>query len=145
KQVRIAGSFAALVLALASSANAQTITGSVFGTVTDPAGAAVVGATVELTHDISNQSRDFRTDSSGSFEFTSVIPGTYTLKITQTGFKASKQTVTISAQERVDVHAIRLTVGDVSTAIEVQGEAAHVATDSSDRAQNISLAQIGDT
>jgi hypothetical protein len=145
KQLKVALSIMTLLLALPSAANAQTITGSVFGSVGDPAGAPVAGAIVQLIHDSSKQSRRFETDSSGGFEFISVIPGAYTLKITQPGFKTSEQSVTVSAQERVDVHTIRLTVGDVSTTIEVQGEVAHVATDSSDRAQNISLAQINDT
>ena len=145
KRVKIAVPFVSLLLALLPKVNAQTITGSVFGSVADPGGTPVAGATVELTHDISKQSRIFTTDTSGSFEFISVIPGAYTLKITQPGFKTSEQSVTVSSQERVDVHTLRLTVGDVATTIEVQAEVAHVATDSSDRAQNISLAQINDT
>ena len=145
KQVKTAVPFVSLLLALLPTANAQTITGSVFGSVADSAGAVVAGARIQLTNDISKQVREYKTDNNGDFQFSSVIPGAYTLKVTQPGFNAFEQSVTISAQERVDVHTIKLTVGDVTTSISVLAEAAHVATDSSDRAQNINLQQIADT
>lgn len=135
-------SWITIVLLAAAPAHGQTVTGSVNGTVTDPAGAVIVSAPVHLTNDISKQVRDFNTNTNGSFEFGSVLPGTYTLKITQTGFKSyEQQGITVSSQERVDLHTIHLSVGDVSTSVEVQAEAAHVATDSSDRSQNVN--QIG--
>jgi len=135
-----------LLLALAPAAYSQTVTGSVSGTVVDAGGALVVGATVTLMNDISKQIREFKTGATGEFEFVSMIPGNYSLKIVQPGFKTYQQAgVTISSQERVDLHTIRLTVGDVTTSIEVAAEAAHVATDSSDRSQNVNLMQIADT
>ncbi|MCU1327952.1 MAG: Cna domain protein [Bryobacterales bacterium] len=138
--------FLSLLLAIAPAAYSQTVTGSVSGTVADSGGALVVGAAVTLTNDISKQTRDYRTGPSGEFEFVSIIPGNYSVKIVQPGFKTYQQTnVTISSQERVDLHTIRLTVGDVTTSIEVAAEAAHVATDSSDRSQNVNLMQIADT
>jgi hypothetical protein len=135
-----------MLLALTPVVNAQTVTGSVSGTVVDSGGALVVGADVQLINDVSKQVREYKTAGNGEFEFISMIPGGYSLKITQPGFKTYEQkNVTISSQERVDLHTIRLTVGDVTTSIEVQAEAAHVATDSSDRSQNVNTQQIMDT
>ncbi|MES1261242.1 MAG: carboxypeptidase regulatory-like domain-containing protein, partial [Acidobacteriota bacterium] len=146
KSTRIAVSLTSLLLALLPAANAQTVTGSVSGTVVDAGGAVVVGASVELINDISKQTREYKTSGAGGFEFISMIPGGYSLRIKQPGFKTYEQkNVTISSQERVDLHTIKLTVGDVTTSIEVQSEAAHVATDSSDRSQNVNLQQIADT
>ncbi len=146
KSTRLALSLMSLLLASMPAANAQSVTGSVSGTVVDSAGAVVVGANVQLTNDISRQVREFKTSGSGEFEFIAMIPGGYSLKVVQPGFKTYEQkNVTISAQERVDLHTIRLTVGDVTTSVEVQAEAAHVATDSSDRSQNVNLQQIADT
>src|SRR5450755_480278 len=106
-------------------ANAQTVTGSLTGTVVDSADAVVAGAVVRLTNS-SGQSREFNTGTNGGFEFTGLIPGVYNVKVTQAGFNTySQQNVTVSAQERVDLHTIRLTVGDVATSIEVQAEGAH--------------------
>ena len=135
-----------LLLATVPSAYSQSVTGSASGTVVDAGGAVVVGASVTLTNETSKQVRDYKTTSAGEFEFISMIPGTYALKIVQPGFKTYQQAnIQISSQERVDLHTIRLTVGDVATSIEVLAEAARVATDSSDRSQNVNLTQIGDT
>jgi hypothetical protein len=134
-----------VLLALVPIANAQTVTGSVSGTVADSAGAVVVGAKVQLINDISKQTREFNTGGAGEFEFTSIIPGPYLVKILQPGFRPYEQSVTVSAQERVDLHTIKLAVGDVTMSISVQAEMAHVATDSSDRSQNVNLQQIADT
>jgi hypothetical protein len=134
------------LMALASRGSAQSVTGSVTGTVVDAAGAVVTGAQVQLINSISRQTRDFSSNGAGSFEFTGLIPGSYAVKISQPGFKSyEQQNVTVSAQERVDLHTIRLTVGDVATSIEVQAEVAHVATNSSDRAQNVNQQMIADT
>jgi Carboxypeptidase regulatory-like domain len=146
KQVKITIPFVSLLLTLLPTANAQTITGSLFGSVADPGDAVVVGATVQLTHEISKQTRDYKTDNNGDFQFISLIPGVYSLKVVHPGFKTFEQkNLTISAQERVALPPIRLSVGDVTTSVEIQSEMAHVATESSDRAQNINLAQIVDT
>ncbi len=118
--MKLAILLSAMLLAFMPMASAQTVTGSVIGTVADPAGAVIANAQVQLINNISRQPREYRTSSSGSFEFGSIIPGIYSLKITQPGFKTyEQQNVTISSQERVDLHTIRLTVGDVSTSIEV--------------------------
>ena len=140
-----ASSFITLLLAMMPAAYSQSVTGSVVGTVADSGGAVIINAKVELINNISRQKRDFSTSNSGSFEFTNMIPGVYNLKIAHAGFKPSEQIVTISAQERVDVHTVRLSVGDVTTTVEVAAEAAHVDTSSSNRSQNVNLTQITDT
>jgi len=137
---------AAGLIALASLMSAQTLTGSVSGTVVDASGVVIAGAKVQLTHIVSGQTRDFSTNAAGAFEFSSLIPGAYSVRVVQAGFKTyEQQNVTVSAQERVDLHTIKLTVGDVATSIEVQAEVAHLATNSSDRSKNVNLAQIADT
>jgi hypothetical protein len=132
-------------LLVAPLAFAQSVTGSVTGSVVDTAGAVVAGAKVELINNISKQTREFRSSGTGAFEFTGLIPGAYRVKVGHAGFKPVEQFVTVSAQERVDMHAIRLAIGDVATSIEVQSEVAHVATSSSDRAQNVNQQMITDT
>ena len=135
-----------LLLAMLPTANSQSVTGQISGTVTDPAGAVVVGAPVQLTHDLSKQVREFTTDLSGSFVFTGLVPGNYSLHVAQPGFKAYDQNaITVSALERVDLHELKLSVGDVSSTVEVSGQTVHVATDSSDRSIAITLQQIQDT
>ncbi len=135
-----------LLLAIAPAASPQSVTGQISGTVADPAGAVVVGATVQLTHELSKQVREFRTESAGSFAFTGLVPGSYSIRITQPGFKTYGQKgIIVAAQERVDLHEIRLEIGDVATSVEVTANVVHVATDSSDRSIAINLQQILDT
>jgi hypothetical protein len=136
----------ALLLNYPPEASAQSVTGSVFGTVTDSGGAILVGAPVQLINDTSKQARDAATNGAGGFEFTNILPGNYTLRITQPGFKQYQQTgIIVGAQERVSLHDIRMDVGDVTTTIDVKAESTHVATDSSDRAIDVNLKQIQDT
>ncbi|HEY3837859.1 MAG TPA: carboxypeptidase-like regulatory domain-containing protein, partial [Bryobacteraceae bacterium] len=134
-----------LLAAILPVANAQSVTGQLSGTVTDSSGAVVIGATVHLIQDLSQNDRSFAS-TNGSFIFTGLVPGTYTLKILAPGFKTYEQKgITVAAQERVDMHEIALQVGDVNTTVEVMVDAVHVATDSSDRSVDINLRQIEDT
>jgi hypothetical protein len=127
-------------------ANAQTVTGLITGTVVDASDSVVAGATVRLTNQITKQSREFKTAGNGSFTFVDLVPGDYDLRVMQTGFKTYVQSgITVGTLEKVDVHTIRLDVGDVSSSVEVTAQAARVATDSSDHALDINLALIQET
>lgn len=135
-----------LLAALLPAVYGQSVTGQISGTVTDASGGSIAGAVVKLTHELSQLTRSFTTEASGSFIFTNLVPGNYNIRIEMTGFRAYDQKgVTVAAQERVDLHDIKLTVGDVTSTIEVQANTVHVATDSSDRSIAIGLRQIEDT
>ncbi|MGO9255911.1 MAG: carboxypeptidase-like regulatory domain-containing protein, partial [Bryobacteraceae bacterium] len=136
---------ALLLLAMLPAANGQSVTGEISGTVVDPAGAVVPGAAVQLTHDLSQTIHKFTTESTGTFFFTGLVPGAYSLRVVQSGFKAYDQKgITIAAQERVDLHEIHLEVGEVTSSVEVSADAVHVATDSSDRSMDMNGKQILD-
>ena len=110
------------LLATLPAVYGQSVTGQISGTVVDPAGAIVPGATVQLTHDLSQQTRKFVTESNGGFIFTSLVPGAYSLHVVLAGFKGYDQKgITVAAQERVDLHEIHLAVGEVTSTVEVQG------------------------
>src|SRR5580693_5945476 len=65
-------------------------TGTVAGTVTDPSGAAVVGATVTLTDPTVTGTRTATTNESGRYIFANVTPGSYNVTINKTGFRLAK-------------------------------------------------------
>ncbi len=135
-----------MLLAMLPAANGQSVTGQISGVVVDPAAAVIPGATVELIHDLSQTVRKYTTESSGSFIFTGLIPGSYSLRIAQAGFKTYEQKgITVAAQERVDLHEVSLVVGEVNSTVEVSANTVHVATDSSDRSIAIDLQQIVNT
>src|SRR5579863_8262576 len=78
------------LLVTPSRLHAQALSG-INGTVTDTSGAAIAGATVTVTNVDTNVSKKTVTTSAGTYYVTDLIPGTYTVKVEQPGFKASVQ------------------------------------------------------
>ncbi len=116
--------------ALAGRSDAQVLYGSIVGNVTDNTKAAVPGAAVTIIHKETNLAREGTTTSDGTYRFVNVQPGTYTVRVTLTGFKESvKENVPVSANavSRVDVG---LEVGQLTEAITVQSEQKLLQTDS---------------
>src|SRR5947207_362950 len=70
-----------LALSLTPAAFAQTDTGTVRGTVTDPQGSAVTGAQVTITNVDTGYSRSVKSDADGNYGFQSLPVGRYTLKV----------------------------------------------------------------
>src|SRR5258708_1925711 len=75
-----------LALATALALPQQGSQGTIAGTVKDPNGAAVSGATVSLLHAQQALLRTTATDTSGNFSFDNVPAGSYEIRITQGGF-----------------------------------------------------------
>src|SRR5438874_2307237 len=79
------------VLAGISTALSQgTDLGTIRGTVTDPNGASVVGATVQVTDIATNIQRDLTTDNEGNYEAANLKAGTYQVTVSQKGFKTTE-------------------------------------------------------
>src|SRR5262252_608478 len=78
--------FLILLLASAGPATAQQFTGGVRGAVRDANG-VIPGASVTLTNEGTNVSRDTVTNEVGQYNFPAVAPGTYTLKAQIQGYK----------------------------------------------------------
>lgn len=129
-----------------AAANAQGVTGQMSGTVTDASGGVLVGAVVRLRADFSQLDRNFTTGANGSFTFTNLVPGGYSIQVTAPGFKTYHQAgISLGTQERADLPDIMLQLGEVTNTVEVEANPVRVATDSSDRSIAIGLRQIEDT
>jgi hypothetical protein len=120
---RVALLLAALfcICALAPSALfAQSAsTGTVAGTVTDPSGGAIVGATVTLTDTATSISRTDVSNENGRYFFANVVPGKYTVSVSKTGFRVAKlvdQVVNIGASLTLN---LTLEIGSVAETVEV--------------------------
>src|SRR5246500_2394378 len=74
-----------IMLLMALPCRSQNQTGAIRGQVTDPSGAALVGATVLLTTP-SGASMDTTTNKEGMYEFKNLSPGTYEIKAVAAGF-----------------------------------------------------------
>jgi hypothetical protein len=89
------------LLAVVPMAKAQTVTGSITGTVVDGGGALLVGARVQSTNQISKQVRGFNMSGNGTF----IFPADYDLKVTHPGFKTYVQRgIPVGTLEKVDLH-----------------------------------------
>ena len=73
------------VLVTASLITAQTSSSSLQGTVTDPSGSAISGASVMLSSNESKLERTMVTGTQGEYRFFALSPGTYTLTVTAKG------------------------------------------------------------
>ncbi|HYG82883.1 MAG TPA: carboxypeptidase-like regulatory domain-containing protein, partial [Pyrinomonadaceae bacterium] len=110
-----------LVPALGVNVRAQAVYGSIIGSVTDPQGAAVAGATVTITDLTKNITRTVPTNEDGNYSATNLIPGRYQVKVEQQGYKVSTQEVDV----QVDVAAradFALAVGDVTETVTVSAD-----------------------
>ncbi len=69
----------------------QSSTSSLRGTVSDPQGAVLAGASVTLTNANTGFSQSSKTDGAGVYQFLQVPPGTYTLTVSMAGFATLKE------------------------------------------------------
>src|SRR5437879_8724290 len=68
--------------------NAQTSKGTIAGTVTDPSGAGVPGATVAARDTLGGETRSTTTGGFGEYRISAILPGIYEVKISAQGFAA---------------------------------------------------------
>jgi hypothetical protein len=141
--VTIAFSLFALLFS-SSTARAQAVYGSIAGTVTDPSGGSLPGATITVTN-LDRKTVDTAiTNEAGQFVKDRLLPGSYEVKVELSGFKQAVYPdiqVNVDAQARLDV---RLQVGALSEAITVQGFSPLLKTDRADVATTFDTKQITD-
>jgi hypothetical protein len=113
---------AAFVLAVVS-AEAQTATGVIQGTVNDDTGAVMVGVRIKLTDQATNQTREQYTNAEGFFEFRALPRGDYSIEAEQAGFK--RQVITNTPLQVAQTQNLQITmqVGGVTESVEVQAAA----------------------
>jgi hypothetical protein len=96
--------------------------GSIQGSVVDPSGAVIAGATVEIQNPVSGYMRGTTTDASGGFAFTDVPFNPYHLTITHKGFQPAVQDVDVRSGLPVRVKLV-LKLAAVATTVTVTTQA----------------------
>lgn len=115
--------FAVLATCLVSSSSAQQISGSIRGTVVDPTGAAVLGASVSATQTETGLNRIAMTDRSGEYVLVELPVGHYRLRVEGKGFQTYiQQGITLDVNETATV-PVRLAVGAETQHVDVQADA----------------------
>ncbi len=128
---------------LAGSAFAQSSTGTMAGTVVDPQGRVIPGATVTIVSEATNDARDSVTDDRGDFQVTNLQPGRYTLKISLSGFRTlERKNIVLSAGERLAVPGLGLELGSVGETVTVAATGTHVNTAETQHSGLITAKQI---
>src|SRR5678809_926862 len=127
--------FVCLALLLATvifltPAIAQSIFGTILGTVTDPSGAVMPGVTVTVTNQGENISRDVKTDAQGNYRAENMKAGIYTLAVKASGFKEAVLTdIRLDARQIVR-EDISLTMGQTQEKVTVEAAPELINTES---------------
>jgi len=143
--MRIRELVCASVLLACSGASlySQNISAVLSGTVKDPAGSVIPNAQVTLTNQATGVAQKSVSNEAGLFVFSSVLPGTYTIAISTSGFRSFQmRDITITANERRSLGDVTLQVGQLQERIEVIAEATPIQTASSERAGLVSGDQV---
>src|SRR5678816_3199501 len=131
------------LLVISTAANAQSVTGSITGIVTDVSGAVVPGAAVTLIQDKTAEARSLSSDSDGRFTFAALQPGNYSLRVERQGFQTLEQkAIILSANETLAVGDLKLQPGQVSETVSITSEGAIVERESSDLTARLTADQI---
>ncbi len=105
--------------------------GTIRGTVTDPNGAALPNATVQVTDLETGIQRDLTTNSEGNYEAANLKPGNYKVTITASGFKTSVANVVLNGSDTVRAD-VKVEIGDANATVDVATtEAGLIQTESS--------------
>src|SRR5262249_55509988 len=133
----------ALSILIAAACAAQVSTGSLFGSIKDPTGLAVRGATVTATNQGTDQERQAQSNERGDFVLTGLESGSYLLRVSSPGFKrVERKDIAVSTGERVALADITLELGAVTETVSVSAQGAVVQTRSAERAEVITPSQV---
>src|SRR5450755_4485040 len=133
-----------LPLFVMASAAAFAQTATVLGTVTDPTGSVVPGATITITSAGTNAKRLLQTNPAGSYTAPELPIGVYSVRAEATGFKSYERTgLRLDSNDTVRVDAV-LEVGQVNENVTVIADAVKIESDSSEVSDLISGRQLGD-
>ncbi|MGA3335249.1 MAG: carboxypeptidase regulatory-like domain-containing protein [Terracidiphilus sp.] len=105
----------AMVLAAFSASAQSGSAGVVRGTVADPSGAVIPGATVDLTHATSGYNRTAATDATGQFSFTNVPFDPYRIQVTAKGFAPLSEVISIDSAVGTDLKLVLQVAGASQT------------------------------
>jgi hypothetical protein len=131
------------LLLIPFSAPAQNIVSSqVNGTVTDPSGALVVGASVSVTNTATGVAYRAQTDTLGTYHVTDLPPGTYTMDVSKSGFASQHVEPFTLIVGQLFQENITLAVGQTQQTVSVNAAALLLNTESSHDEQLIESQQI---
>lgn len=127
---------------LCSLSWAQSATSSLRGTVVDPSGSVVAGASVTITDPGRGFSRSEKTDSNGAYGFLQLPPSTYSVQVTATGFGTLKQEGLVLLVNTPTTLNLTLQIQAQTTSIEVRADVQMLNTEDATLGQAVNVQQI---
>jgi len=136
--------FVVALFAASPAAFAQLTTGTLSGTLKDPQGLVIPGATVTLTSEArGTQLPPAFSNASGDFVFANVPPDTYTIQVAMQGFKTIKRSgISVSPGDRVGIGILTVEVGGLTESVTVQAESPLVQTQSGERSFSVTTKSV---
>jgi hypothetical protein len=130
-------------LLLAAGVFGQQSSGSLRGIVKDGQGGVVPGARVTLTDIAQGDNREIVTGQDGTFFFNPLKPSMYSVTVEMSGFKKyQEKNIRISANDRLDLPDITMTVGQVSDSITVEAQGVVLQTRGAERGGTLTGNQV---
>ena len=129
-RVQLCVLFVLLISLSAAMAFAQTVTGTISGTVKDSSGAVLAGAQVEVLNQDTGVARAVQTDTAGRYSALLLPLGNYQVTATSQGFQKEVRSGIVLTVGREAVVDLAMAVGAMTQTVEVQGEAAVINTTS---------------
>ena len=112
-----------LAIGISIPSLAQTSSGRIVGTVLDPSGSIVKGATVSIVNERTNRERSTSTGDDGNYAFTALEPSEYTLSASQPGFaKAEIKGLPLQVGQEIRRN-LNLAVSGTASVVNVDGGA----------------------
>jgi hypothetical protein len=120
-------------------------TATLTGSVTDAAGALIVGAAVTATNTTTQDVRQVQTNNNGLFAFANLLPSTYTVKVVSPGFSPIEVTgIELHGGDSIKLAAIALAVGAVTDKVTIEASSQLMTTESGLRSMLLSYQDIQD-
>jgi Carboxypeptidase regulatory-like domain/TonB-dependent Receptor Plug Domain len=135
----------ATLLALNAIVLAQSSKGILVGTITDPTGSVITGASVKITNTATNVTRETVTRGEGIYRLDAVDPGIYKIEVGASGFKTmSRDRVIVAAGQTTEVSA-KLEIGSQNEIVNITADTNLILqTQDGARVSTISARQISD-
>ena len=129
---------------ISGSSTAQTTTsGGLTGVVSDPSGAVIVGAMIEIKHNSKGTTQSTNTDRQGSYRFFFLAPARYTLTASHGGFRTESRALTVLLGPPVSVNVV-LQLATAEAKVSVVAEAPLVHAENGDVSTSINTHQISE-
>jgi hypothetical protein len=123
---------------------AQETRGTIVGTVLDPAGAAVPGATVVVTNVAMGTKATITTSQAGFYQATLLIPGIYRVDVAAPGFKkVLRDKIELRIGERLEIN-LSLEIGTAAESITVTAAAPLMTTETASLGTVVDARRVAD-